>query len=168
MFQDEGRFGLLSRPARCWAPKGIRPTVKCRLVREYTYAFAAISPHDGVMDSLILPWVNAETMSLFLSIVAERHPNEFIVMVLDGAGWHIADDLVVPINMKLVFLPPYSPELNPVEHLWDHLRENYFSNFLFSSMTALTNELCRVLHQTELNPTMLKSMCGFGYGEVNV
>jgi transposase len=168
MFQDEGRFGLLSRPARCWAPKGIRPIVKNRLVREYTYAFAAISPHDGVMDSLILPWVNAETMSLFLAIVAERHLDEFIVMALDGAGWHIAEDLVVPHNMKLVFLPPYSPELNPVEHLWDHLRENHFSNFLFSSMTVLTNELCRALHQTELNPIMLKSMCGFDYKNVNV
>jgi transposase len=127
--------------------------VKNRLVREYTYAFAAISPHDGVMDSLILPWVNAETMSLFLAIVAERHLDEFIVMALDGAGWHIAEDLVVPHNMKLVFLPPYSPELNPVEHLWDHLRENHFSNFLFSSMSVLTNELCRALHQTELIPT---------------
>jgi len=107
-------------------------------------------------------------MSLFLAIVAERHLDEFIVMALDGAGWHIAEDLVVPHNMKLVFLPPYSPELNPVEHLWDHLRENHFSNFLFSSMSVLTNELCRALHQTELNPIMLKSMCGFGYKEVNV
>ena len=167
MFQDEGRFGLLNRPVRCWAPKGIRPIVKCRLVRQYTYAFAAISPQDGVMDSLILPWVNAEMMSLFLAIVAERHPDEFIVMVLDGAGWHIAEELVVPLNMKLVFLPPYSPELNPVEHLWDHLRENYFSNFLFSSMTSVTDELCRALHQTELDPLMLKSMCEFGYGDVN-
>jgi transposase len=141
--------------------------VKNRLVREYTYAFAAISPQDGAMDSLILPWVNAETMSLFLATVAERHLHEFIVMVLDGAGWHIADDLVVPQNMKLVFLPPYSPELNPVEHLWDHLREKHFANRLFSSMTSLTNELCRALHLTELDPPMLTSLCGFGYDEVN-
>ena len=89
MFQDEGRFGRLSRPARCWAPKGIRPVVKSSLVREYTYAFSAISPVDGVMDSLILPWVNAETMSLFLSTVAERHPDEFILMGLDGTSLRI-------------------------------------------------------------------------------
>ena len=119
------------------------------------------------MDSLILPWVNAGTMSLFLATVAERHLDEFLVMVLDGAGWHIAEDLVVPQNMKLVFLPPYSPELNPVEHLWDHLREKHFANRLFLSMTAVTNELCRALHQTELAPLMLTSMCGFGYDEVN-
>ena len=92
--------------------------VGARLVREYTYAFSAVSPHDGVMDSLVLPFVNAETMSLFLALVAERHPEEFIVMVMDQAGWHIAGDLVVPDNMRILFLPPYSPELNPAEHIW--------------------------------------------------
>jgi len=89
------------------------------MVRQYTYAYAALSAHDGVLDSLILPCVNAATMSLFLAEVARRHPEDFIVMVLDGAGWHHAGDLKVPENMKLVFLPPYSPELNPTEHLWE-------------------------------------------------
>ena len=83
MFQDEGRFGLLGDPRRCWAPKGVRPVVGSRLVRQYTYAFSAISPHDGVMDSLVLPFVNAETMSLFLAMVASRHADEFVVMVMD-------------------------------------------------------------------------------------
>jgi transposase len=167
MFQDEGRFGRLSRPARCWAPKGVRPVVKNRLVREYTYAFAAITPADGVMDSLILPFVNAETMGLFLQTVAERHPEEFILMVLDGAGWHIAGDLVVPASMRLLFLPPYSPELNPVEHLWDHLREKHFANRLFQSMKTVTDQLSFGLRQAELDPEMLRSLCGFGYDEVN-
>ena len=167
MFQDEGRFGRLSRPARCWAPKGTRPIVRNRLVREYTYAFAAISPQDGEMDSLILPWVNAGTMSLFLDTVASRHPHEFILMALDGAGWHIARDLEVPANMKLVLLPPYSPELNPVEHLWDHLREKSFNNRLFSSMRAVTEQLSRSLREAELNPAMIQSLCGFGYEKVD-
>ena len=109
MFQDEGRFGLLGKPRRCWAPIGVRPVVGARLVRKFSYAFAAVSPHDGVMDSLILPWVNAQTMSLFLSTVAQRHPDELVVMVMDQAGWHIASELEVPENMRLVLLPPYSP-----------------------------------------------------------
>jgi DDE superfamily endonuclease len=167
MFQDEGRFGRLSRPARCWAPRGIRPIVKNRLVREYTYAFAAISPQDGVMDSLILPWVNAETMSLFLRIVANRHSDEFILMVLDGAGWHTAGDLVVPQNMRLLFLPPYSPELNPVEHLWDHLREKHFANRLFPSMRVVTDQLSMSLRKAELDAPMIQSLCGFGYHHIN-
>jgi len=67
------------------------------------------------MDSLVLPWVNTETMSMFLTMVSERHENEFVIMVMDQAGWHIAAGLEVPPNMRLVFLPPYSPEINPAE-----------------------------------------------------
>ena len=95
-----------------------------RLLRKFSYAFAAVSPHDGVMDSLVLPWVNTETMSMFLTMVSERHDNEFVIMVMDQAGWHIAAGLEVPPNMRLVFLPPYSPEINPAEHIWLTLREN--------------------------------------------
>ena len=72
MFQDEGRFGLLGKPRRCWAPAGVRPVVGARLLRKFSYAFAAVSPHDGVMDSLILPWVNASTMSMFDSNVLKK------------------------------------------------------------------------------------------------
>jgi hypothetical protein len=64
MFQDEGRFARISSPRRCWAPRGVRPSVPCQIVREYTYAYVAASPHDGVMDSLVLPQVNAQAMSL--------------------------------------------------------------------------------------------------------
>ncbi|MEO8544558.1 MAG: hypothetical protein ABI434_13300 [Burkholderiaceae bacterium] len=85
MFQDDGRFGLLGKPRRCWAPVGVRPVVGARLVRKFSYAFAAVCPHDGVMDSLVLPWVNAQTMSLFLSTLVllppyspEINPSEYI------------------------------------------------------------------------------------------
>jgi hypothetical protein len=61
------------------------------------------------MDSLVLPWVNAQTMSLFLTEVARRHADEFVLMVMDQAGWHLAGELCVPSNMRLLFLPPYSP-----------------------------------------------------------
>lgn len=81
MFQDEGRFGLLGTPCRCWAPRRLRPVVGARLERKYLYAFSAVSPHDGVMDSLILPWVSAETMSIFLVEVARRHASELIESV---------------------------------------------------------------------------------------
>src|SRR3954464_5797294 len=96
MFEDEARFGRLSDPRRAWAPPGVRPLVPTEIVREYGYAYAAVSPHDGVLDSLVLPDVNAERMSLFLAEVTRRHPREFILMVLDGAGWHTAHELIVP------------------------------------------------------------------------
>jgi hypothetical protein len=163
MFQDEGRFGLLGSPRRCWAPRGVRPTVGARLERKFTYAFAAVSPHDGVMDSLILPWVNAQTMSLFLDTVAQRHSEEFIVMVMDQAGWHIARDLVVPDNMRLMFLPPYSPELNPAEHLWKALREGCFANTVFADMHAVEETLCKGLRNMEENPRRTHKLAGFNW-----
>jgi hypothetical protein len=157
MFQDEGRFGLLGSPRRCWAPRGMRPVVGARLVRQFTYAFAAVSPHDGVMDSLILPCVNAQTMSMFLQEVAVRHAREFIVMVMDQAGWHVAGDLVVPENMRLLFLPPYSPELSPAEHLWKALRQECFANTVFASMDAVAVGL----RTMEDNPCRTQSLTGF-------
>lgn len=161
MFQDEGRFGRISSPRRCWAPDGIRPHVPCQMVREYTYAYVAVSPHDGQMDSLILPQVNATAMSLFLQEVSARHPDEFILMVMDGAGWHKAEELTVPQNMHLIFLPPYSPELNPVEHIWDSIRENWFRNQVFESMDSVENQLIKALVALEKDPEMVRRMAGF-------
>ncbi len=161
MFQDEGRFGLLGTPRRCWAPRSIRPVVGARLQRKYLYAFAAVSPHDGVLGSLILPWVNAETMSLFLATVAERHSDEFIVMVMDQAGWHIAGNLQVPRNMRIVLLPPYSPELNPAEHLWEALREDWFANTVFHDLDAVEDALDNGLIALESDPQRTQTMTGF-------
>ena len=163
MFQDEGRFGLLGDPRRCWAPKGIRPIVGARLLREYTYAFSAVSPHDGEMDSLVLPFVNAETMSLFLALVANRHPDDFILMVMDQAGWHIAEALEVPANMRILFLPPYSPELNPTEHIWKALRESWFGNTVFKGMKAVVDTLCVGLRALEADHERTQTMTGFDW-----
>ena len=119
MFQDEARFGRISDVRRCWCPKPHRPLAQAMVTQEYTYAYAAISPADGCMDSLVLPYVNGQCMQLFCEEIAARHPGDRIVMVLDGAGWHKNEQLPLPSNIRLLFLPPYAPELNPVEHFWD-------------------------------------------------
>ena len=163
MFQDEARFGCISDPRRCWAPPGVRPLVGAHLVRQYTYAFAALSPHDGVLDSLILPVVNAQTMSMFLDEVATRHPTEFILMVLDGAGWHQAADLAIPDNMRLVRLPPYSPELNPAEHLWEEVREKWFPNLVFRDLDGVEDVLEDALRTLENDPARVAGRAGFDW-----
>jgi transposase len=163
MFQDEGRFGRISDSSRCWAPAGIRPLVPAQIVREYTYAFAAIGPHDGTLDSLILPEVNAEAMSFFLKEVADRHPEDFILMIMDQAGWHKAKDLVIPKNMRLEWLPPYSPECNPVEHLWDEIREKWFGNVVFSSMDGVEDNLSTALAILEKATNRIRGLAGFDW-----
>ena len=163
MFQDEARFGRINDPRRCWAPPGVRPEVGMQIVREYTYAFGAVSPHDGVMVSLILPVVTAEAMSIFLAEVAQRHPKDFILMVLDGAGWHRASTLVVPENMRLLPLPPYSPQLNPTEHIWDEVREKWFANTVFDDLDGVEDRLEESLVYLEQNKSLIASITGFDW-----
>jgi transposase len=163
MFQDEARFGRISDPRRCWAPAGVRPEVSLQVVREYEYAFAAISPQDGTLDSLVLPSVHAEAMNVFLAEVSQRHAGELILMVLDGAGWHKAKRLQVPTSMRLLFLPPGSPQLNPVEHLWDEVREKWFANRVFDSMDAVEEQLLTALKTLEEDSPRVASLTGFDW-----
>ena len=158
MFQDEARFGRISDTRRCWCPKPIRPLCQAMVTQEYTYAYAAVSVSDGQLDTLILPHVNGQCMQLFLDEVASRHPHERIVMVLDGAGWHQSESLSLAPNLRLLKLPPYAPELNPVEHLWDDLREKSFHNRVFDSLDALENHLEAVLLEMELDHQRVHSI----------
>ena len=130
-------------------------------MREYVYVYAAVSPHDGTLDSLVLPVVDAAAMSLFLAEVARRHPDEFLLLVLDGAGWHRAQELVVPANMQLLPLPPYSPELNPTEHLWDEIREKWFANTVFANLDAVEDRLVEELVTLEQDPPRVTELTGF-------
>lgn len=161
MFQDEGRFGRISLPRSCWAPSGIRPLCGSQIIREYIYAYSAISPLDGVIDSLIAPRADVEVMEIFLKQIAERFSNEHIIMFMDKASWHTAGKLNVPDNMKLMFIPPYSPQLNPVEHLWDEIREKYFTNVVFDSIDAVEDRLMEALIFMNNHPETVKSFSGF-------
>jgi transposase-like protein len=163
MFEDQARFGRIRDPRRCWAPPGVRPEVSIQLIREYEYAFAAVSPQDGTLDTLVLPTVNTEAMGVFLAEVSRRHAEEFIVMVLDGAGWHKARRLLVPANMRLLFLPPWSPQLNPVEHVWDEVREKWFGNRVFASLNAVEEQLITALRTLEEDATRVASLTGFDW-----
>ena len=161
MFQDEGRFGRINDPRNCWAPKGTRPNVPSQMVREYTYVFACVCPFDGVMDSLILPYVNSQTMSKFLEVVSSRHPDDFILMFMDQAGWHKANALVIPKNIKIKWLPPYSPQCNPTEHVWENVREEFFNNHVFKSLKAVEDTLEKALKSLENDQSKIANMTGF-------
>ncbi|MBL0352084.1 MAG: transposase [Dechloromonas sp.] len=97
-------------------------------------------------------------MQLFLDEVAARHPMDRIVKVLDGAGWHASQALRTPENIHLLPLPPYAPELNPVEHLWDELREKFFHNLAFDSIDALEDQLESSLKTLESEHQRVRSI----------
>jgi len=163
MFQDEARFGRISDVRRCWAPRPIRPLCQAMLTHEYTYAYGAVDIRTGQMDSLILPHVNSACMQLFLDEVAARYPGEHVVMVIDGAGWHRSNTLQSPPNVRLLFLPPYAPELNPIEHVWDELREKFFHNRVFKSIDALEDHLENALHTLECRPEQIRTIVAWDW-----
>ncbi len=123
-FFDEGRFGFKPVTGRRWARKGVRPMAVVRPGYQNFYVYSAISPFTGEDVSLFLPWVNTVTMNLFLAHLSLSLGERCCFLVMDKAGWHVSDDLIIPANIEPVFLPPYSPELNPVERLWQWLKRH--------------------------------------------
>ena len=141
MFQDEARFGRMVRIRRCWAPEPARPVVCNGYEREFVYVYGAVSPIQGQLDWMITRQMNTAQMSVFLAQVSAAHRTEFIIMVVDGASSHVSKELIVPENMRLVPLPPYAPELNPQEHVWDELREKLFPNRVFAKLQDVIDQL---------------------------
>ncbi|MHB1744774.1 MAG: IS630 family transposase, partial [Acidobacteriaceae bacterium] len=141
MFQDEARFGRMVRPLRCWAPAPLRPAINNGYERQFIYVYGAVSPLEGQLDWRLCREMNTVRMGEFLAQVSQAHPSDLIVMVLDGASSHKAKDLVIPENIRLLALPPYAPELNAQEHVWDELREKEFPNRVFKHLDAVIQQL---------------------------
>jgi transposase len=163
MAQDEARFGRISGAKRSWAPHRIRPLAPRQIVRKYTYAYSAVCPSMGKMTSLILPYGNTEMMNIFLSHVSKEFKEYNIIMLLDQAGWHRSNCLIVPQNIKLIKQPSHSPELNPVEHIWDEIREKHFHNIAFHSMDEVEEALCQGLNILKNNQNYVRSLTNFPY-----
>jgi len=141
MFQDEARFGRMVKIRRCWAPSPQRPMVDNGYERQFTYVYGAVSTLNGCLDWMISPKMNTETMGAFLIQVSTAHSGDFIVMIIDGASSHVAKALLVPENIRLIKLPPYAPQLNPQEHIWDEFREKEFPNRVFLDMALVHQQL---------------------------
>jgi transposase len=160
-FQDEGRFGRISDPTGCWAPGGVRPLVPAHLVREYTHVFSAVCPRDGQSFSLVLPYADTEAMQIFLKELADCYKDYRVVVILDRAAWHRSPQFMKFENLRILYQPPYSPEVNPVEHLWEHIREKYLRNWVWDSLEALETELVRILQELVQSTETLQSLTGF-------
>jgi DDE superfamily endonuclease len=165
-FEDEARFGRINNICRCRVPKGKRAVVKKQIVREHTYAFSAVCPLEGASYSLISPVCNTAAMNELLQGLSTTYAGEQILLFADSAGWHQSQELTTPANIRLELLPPYSPDFNPTEHLWDYIREQKgFNNHLFDSMEELENQLEGVLKnlQQEKEKEYIRSMCSFNW-----
>ena len=158
MFQDEARFGRMVRIRRCWAPSPARPVVCNGGEREFVYVYGAVSPIEGELDWMACRQMNTDHMTAFLAQVSAAHKDEFMLMVVDGASSHVSKGLVVPENIRLLRLPPYAPELNPQEHVWDEVREKEFPNRVFADLPGVIRRLEAGLPRLAANNFGLRSL----------
>ena len=142
-------------------PPSIRPQAPRQVVREYTYVYAAVAPAEGKMTSLILPSADTQMMEVFLSHVSSTFANYFVLMQVDQASWHLRPELTIPENIRLIAQPAYSPELNPVEHVWEELREKQLSNLALPSLEEVIAKVCEGLNQLQDDPERLRSLTYF-------
>jgi hypothetical protein len=159
---DEARFGQQGTLTRVWARKGSRPTAVKQTRYEWVYLYAAVEPATGHSVALQAPHVDTATMNIFLRMVSEDlGPGDHAVLIMDQAGWHKAKALKAPANITILYLPPYSPELNPVENLWGYLRSHYLSNRVFDNYDHLL--AAGAAAWQNLTPERLKSVCACPY-----
>jgi transposase len=163
-FQDEARFGQKGTITRVWAHRGSRPRAVQQTGYTSLYVLAAVCAATGAMSALIMPALNTEVVNLFLEQFARELPaGVHAVLIWDGAGFHTGSDLVVPSNVSLIQLPPYSPELNPVENLWHYLRAHHWSNRPYRDYDALQEEAVRSLCAVREDIEAIKSICNAPY-----
>jgi transposase len=159
--QDESRFGLFTRNGKSLTAKGVKPICTYQNIFKSTYIFGAFSPYNG--DSLVmeLPNCNGDNFQIFLDQLSEKNPEEFKVVILDNGAFHKGKALEIPKNIFLLFLPPYSPELNPAELVWLNMKRKT-TNKIYKTMDELKTEINEIV-KNMINPDFIKKLCGFSY-----
>ena len=156
-FQDEARIGQQGTLTRVWGERGSRPRAVRQTEYQWGYIFGAVNPQTGASSALVAPMVNTELMSAHLGMIAEEAGEDVhVVLVLDVAGWHVSKALRVPSSMTLLFLPPYSPELMPMERVWRWMRQHDLSNRVYADATAV--DAAVAASWNKLTPDRLRSI----------
>ena len=158
-FQDEARFGQKNGQVRIWARKGTRPRLPVDQRYGNTYLFGAICPKRGTGAALVLPKANTQAMQLHLNEISKYVARKaHAVVLMDRAGWHSTGKLIVSKNLTIILLPSKSPELNPVENVWQYLRSNHLSNRVFTDYTAIVDAVCDAWNALIDKPNVINSI----------
>jgi transposase len=162
--QDEARFGQQGTLTRVWARRGSRPRRMRQNGRVSLYVLTAVCAASGTAVGLVMPELNTAVVNLFLEEFSRRlAPSVHAVLLWDNAGYHVGGGLVVPQNVSLIGLLPYSPELNPVENLWHYLRSHHWSNRVYPDYEALRNAAAESWRVVCLEPEKIRSICAAPY-----
>ena len=168
-FADEARVGQQGTLTRVWAKRGSRP--RAPRDRRYTSAwlFGAVCPERRTGAAVVMPEVNTEAMEAHLAEISRNvSPGAHAVLVLDGAGWHSSPRLRVPDNVSLLPLPRYAPELNPVENVWEYLRQNWLSHRVWESYEAIVAACCDAWNALMRSPEQIASITTRSWAQVKL
>lgn len=158
-FGDEARIGQKNKITRRWAKRGSRPSAPKDQRTASAYIFGAICPAEGTGAAIVAPYCNTAAMNLHLAEIATAvAPGAHAILLLDQAGWHLSAALEVPNNITILPLPPKSPELNPVENLWQFMRDNWLSNRIFTSYTNIVDHCCNAWNRIIDQPWKIMSL----------
>ena len=158
-FADEARVGQKNKITRRWAKRGTRPSAPKDQRTASAYLFGAICPAHGKGAGLVLPRCTTQGMTLHLKEIAQAvAPGAHALVLVDQAGWHQPKRLVVPANITLVLLPSKAPELNPVENIWQYMRENWISNRIFTSYGDILDHCCDAWNKLTDQPWLIMSI----------
>jgi len=170
-FMDEARVGQKGGLTHVWYQKGLRPRGRRQQGFSSAYLFGAVCPEREAGVALVLPeslprtrsGVSTAAMDVFLAELSRAVPaGTHAALVLDGAGWHVSEGLSVPPNLTLIHPPPYSPELNPVERVWEYLRDRWLSHrVLAGGYQAVVDAACAAWNALLAEPGRLRSLTGF-------
>lgn len=158
--QDESRFGLMPITRRRITAKGVKPIQSVQQVFESYYIYGAVEPLTGENFFLEMPCLDSECFQVFLNELCKYYCDRYIIMLLDNGGIHKAKRLVISDNVVLLFLPPYSPELNPIERLWQDIKGKVgFS--LYEKLERLKGRVAEILKQ--YTHSAIASLTGYSY-----
>ncbi len=158
-WQDEARIGQKNKLTRRWARRGTRPRAAHDQRTKWAYIFGAICPAKGKAAGLVMPYCNTEAMQAHLEEISKAvDAKAHAVILLDQAGWHTTKKLKLPNNMTLMPLPPRAPELNPVENIWQFMRDNWLSNRVFTSYDNIVDHCCEAWNNLVEQPWKIMSI----------
>lgn len=158
--QDESRVGLLPIVRRRLTACGVQPIATVAHTFDNFYLYGAVEPTTGESFFLELPWLNASVFQLWIEHFADVFPQSFNLLLLDNSACHTAKAVRWPANIAPIFLPPYSPELNPIERLWRDLKDQ-LAGSTATTMDELAEAVCSLIRS--YTPTSLTSLTSFAY-----
>jgi len=158
-WQDEARIGQKNGRIRLWARRGTRPRQPADQRYQNAYIFGAICPARGTGAALLMPYANTEAMQMHLIEISRQIARKaHAVLLMDRAGWHTTGKLNVPKNITIILLPSRSPELNPVENIWQYIRQNWLSSRIFETYDAIIDAGCEAWNKLIAQPETITSI----------